>query len=118
MKKGTLSDLITLLTSFGRPKTQDQSDAWREYGETFDLYRKPSEEPIAKKTICYIYNKEKENEDDKNELKNLQLIATGERFIAVCLNVFEQEKKPSIKTFVKALNHYNEHGVFLVLNDE
>jgi len=112
MKKDDLSSLIALCASFGKPKTQEQYDNWIEYGKAFDLYREPSSEPLTKKTLCYFCDKENETEESKEELKNLQLICSGEQFIAVFLNVFEQVKKPSIKVFVKALNYYNETNVF------
>jgi len=113
MKTGTLSDLIELLSSYGKPKTQEQIDNWREFGKTFDLYRSLSDQPLTKKMLCYIYDKERETEENQKELKNLELVCSGEQFIEVMLNVFEQVKKPSIKFFVEALNFYVEHNTFM-----
>jgi len=112
MKESTISDLIELLTAY-KPKNQEQYDSWIAFGKTFDLYREPSSEPLTKKTLCFLYDKANETEESKEELKNLQLICSGEQCIAIFLNVFEQVKKPSIKIFVKALNYYDENNDFL-----
>jgi len=113
MKEGTISDLVELLSSYGNPKTKEQIDSWRDFGKTFDLYRYPSDKPLAKNTHIFIYDKEHETEESKKRLKNLELVYTGENCIAVMLNVFGQVKKPSIKIFVEALNYYKEKGEFL-----
>jgi len=112
MKCDEFSDLIELLAAY-KPKTQEDYESWVEYGKTFDLYRQPSDEPLTKKMIVCIYNKEKETEESKKELKNVEFIYSGEQFIGVMLNVFEQVKQPSIKFFVEALNYYKEKGEFL-----
>jgi len=112
MKEGTISDLVELLTAY-KPEDQESYDSWREFGKTFDLYRYPSDKPLAKNTHVFIYDKERETEEGKKKLKNLELVYTGENCIAVILNVLDKSKDHSIDNVVKALNHYTEKGKFL-----
>jgi len=111
--------LSELLEQFQQKGISD--DVYKMYalGESFDLYREPSDEPLTKDTICYVddgVTGDENNEDVYPEFvaKNgLEFCLSGEIFIDVLLSVFEQTKTPSIKNLVDALNYYNEHDNYL-----
>jgi len=98
--------------------TEDRFEMYK-LGETFDIYRKPSNESLTKDTICYVDDSvtgSENNEDIYPEFvaKNgLEFCLSGEIFIDVFLSVMEQTKKPSIDNFVDAINYYNKHDDFL-----
>jgi len=111
-----LSELLEIFRKNG--VYEDVSEMYR-LGETFDLYRKPSDEPMTKDEIVYLDHSvtgDQNNEDVYPEFvaKNgLECCCSGEILIDVVLSVFEQTKTPSIDNFVDALKYYNEHDDFL-----
>jgi len=112
----SLWKLIELCILFGKPESQMDYDAWRDFGEEFDLYLYPPDKPpLTRNTIVFFHHKDFYAHPDglKDQLKNLDLVYTGRKFIEVVLNVFEQVEEPSVEIFFKALNYYKEKNEFM-----
>jgi len=115
-KKLTMLELLGLFKKENIP-----SDVYEMYklGESFDLYREPSDEPITKDMVCWVddgVTGDDNNEDVYPEFsKNneLEFFYSGERFIDVILSVVEQVEDPDIDIFIKALNYYDDTDDFL-----
>jgi len=111
-----LSDILETIKNRGNP--DDVHEMYR-IGENFDLYRKPSNEPLTKDMACYIDDSVTGNDNNGDvypefiESNGLEFCYSGERFIDVVLSVFDQTENPGIDDFVEALNYYAENDDFL-----
>jgi len=87
--------------------------------EGFDLYRKPSNEPLEKDMVCCVDDEVTGNDGNEDVYpefvikNNLEFCCSGEIFVDVILSVCSQVENPSIENFIDAINFYNEHDNYL-----
>jgi len=115
-KQLTMSDFLDSFMKAG--VKADVSDIYR-LRASFDLYRKPSDDPITKDMMCWADDCVTGNDDNEDVYpefsrnNGLEFFYSGELFIDVILSVLDQVEDPGTDTLIKALNYYDDNDDFL-----